>query len=142
MLSTFHRMSVIVSVFFVAYFGPFLIPCLLIFLSLTSFPCWITDVVWDSCTKKEAQQMETLLNYACCVVLHYQKHESATAARAELGLTTFAVHRKIYLACLMYRCTHSQQPPYLASLFPLLSYHHQHFTRSTSTVNLPPVRSL
>ena len=99
------------------------------------------DVVWDSCTKKEAQQMETLLNYACRVVLHRQKHESATAARAELGLTTLAVRRKIHLARLMYKCTHSQQPPYLASLFPLPSSHHQHFTRSSSTVNLPPVRS-
>ena len=99
------------------------------------------DVVWDSCTKKEAQRMETLLNYACRVVLHRQKHESATAARAELGLTTLAVRRKIHLARLMYKCTHSQQPPYLASLFPLPSSHHQHFTRSSSTVNLPPVRS-
>ena len=42
---------------------------------------------------------------------------------------------------MMYKCTHSQQPPYLASLFPLPSSHHQHFTRSSSTVNLPPVHS-
>ena len=99
------------------------------------------DVVWASCTKKEAQQMETLLNYACRVVLHRRKHESATAARSELGMTTLTVRRKIHLDRLMYKCTHSQHPPYLASLFPLPSSHHQHFTRSSSTVNLPSVRS-
>ena len=97
------------------------------------------DVVWDSCTKKDAQCLETLLNYACCVVLRRQRHESATAARSDLGLTTLAIRRKIHLARLMHKCTHS--PPYLTSLFPLPSSHHQHFTQSSSTVNLPPVRS-
>ena len=90
---------------------------------------------------KDAQCLETLLNYACRVVSRRQRHESATAARSELGRTTLAIRRKIHLARLMHKCTHSQQPPYLTSLFPLPSSHHQHLTRSSSTVNLPPVRS-
>ena len=110
-LITFHRRSLVVFVFYNAYLGFFLIPCWFFLLNLTS------------CTKKEAQQMETLLNYACRVVLHHRKHESATAARSELGMTTLAVRRKIHLAHLMYKCTHSQHPPYLASLFLLPSSH-------------------
>ena len=35
----------------------------------------------DSLHQKEAQQMETLLNYACSVVSHCKNKESATAAR-------------------------------------------------------------
>jgi hypothetical protein len=99
------------------------------------------DVVWNSCTKKDAQHLESLLNFACRVVLHRGKHESATAARSDLGLTTLGVRRKLHVARLMHKCVHAHSPPYLASLFPLPSSHHHHFTRSSSTTNLPFVRS-
>ena len=99
------------------------------------------DVVWNSCTKKDAQHLESLLNFACRVVLHRGKHESATAARSDLGLTTLGVRRKVHVARLMHKCVHAHSPPYLASLFPLPSSHHHHFTRSSSTTNLPFVRS-
>ena len=99
------------------------------------------DVVWNSCTKKDAQHLESLLNFACRVVLHRGKQESATAARSDLGLTTLGVRRKVHVARLMHKCVHAHSPPYLASLFPLPSSHHHHFTRSSSTTNLPFVRS-
>ena len=96
---------------------------------------------WSGCTKSKASRLETLLNYACRIVLHKRRGSSASAARRELGLSTLASRRKLHLALNMFNCMSSKSPPYLSQLFPLPSSHYNTHSASSSQLNLPPNRS-
>lgn len=99
------------------------------------------DIVCSGCTKHQSLHLETLVNFGCCITLRKHKDYYATAALNEIGLSTLASRRKLYLVQMMFKCLSSQSPSYLCELFsPPTSCH---FTRSCilHQLNLPPVRT-
>ena len=74
-------------------------PLLLLFLNSYILPHLdYCDVVWSSCTKSQSLRLETLMNFACCTVLHRSRHSSASAACSDLGFSTLSSRRKLHLA--------------------------------------------
>ena len=94
------------------------------------------DVVWSGCTKDEALQLETLLNFACRTVLHKCRDYSASAAHKQLDLSTLSCRRKLHLAQTMFKCLSSQSPQYLSQLFSVPSSHYNTRSSSSSQLNL------
>ena len=70
-------------------------------------------VVWSGCTNDAAKHLETLLNFACQLVLPKPYVYSATASCKELSLTTLSARRKLHTCVIMFKCLHSLAPPYL-----------------------------
>ena len=95
------------------------------------------DVVWNSCTKKESESLQTLLNFASRISLHRDHYYSTNAMRKELQLSTLHVRRKLHLSPTMFKCLSSKAPSYLSTLFQTP---HCHNTRSCCLLNLPSVR--
>ena len=113
---------------------------LILFLKSYVFPIFdYCDVVWNSCSKKDSDRLQSLLNYGCTIVLQKPRYSSASQIRNELGLSTLESRRKLHLLQVMYNCLSSRAPSYLSTLFRLPS--HDHYTRSSCLINLPSVKS-
>ena len=107
---------------------------------LFNLPCVdYCDVVWDCCSKQDANRLQTLFNYACRIALHCPRLSSSSPLWNDLGLSSLSTRRKLHLAQLMFKCHNSLAPPYLSSLFHEPS--HRYSTRNSNLVNLPPVKS-
>ena len=114
-------------------------PLLLLFLKSYILPLFdYCNVVWSGCTKSEASNLQTLLNYAWCTVLRKRRGSSTSAARRELGLSTLASRRKLHLALTMFNCMSFKSPPYLSQLFPLPLSHYNTGSALSSQLNFPP----
>ena len=117
-------------------------PLLLLFLKANILPTFdYCDLVWSGCTKQEACQLETLLNFSCRTVLCKRKDYSASAARRELGLPTLASRRKLHSAQMVFKCLSSNSPSYLSQLFSYPPSHYHTCSSSSSQLNLPPLRT-
>ena len=99
------------------------------------------DVVWNSCTKKDSDCLQTLFNYGCRVALQQPRHSLATALtnRKKLGFSSLISRRKLHQSQVMYNCLSFRAPSYLSTLFQTPS--HDRNTRSSHLLNLPPVKS-
>ena len=117
-------------------------PLLLLFLKSYILPTFdYCDIVWSGCTKHEARQLETLLNFSCRTVLRKRKDYSASAARRELGLPTLTSRRKLHTAQMVFKCLSSNTPSYLSQLFSHPPSHYCTRSSSSSQLNLPPLRT-
>ena len=117
-------------------------PLLLLFLKSYILPTFdYCDIVWSGCTKNEARQLETLLNFSCRTVLRKRKDYSASAARRELGLPTLTSRRKLHTAQMVFKCLSSNTPSYLSHLFSHPPSHYCTRSSSSSQLNLPPLRT-
>ena len=96
-------------------------PLLLPFLKAYILPTFdYCDIVWSRCTKQEARQLETLLNFSCRTVLRKRKDYSASAARIELGLPTLASRRNFTLPKWFSSVCLQTLPPIYPSFSPTL----------------------
>ena len=100
------------------------------------------DVVWDVCTKHEAERLERLQNYAARCILRRRRDLSATEDRKQLSLSTLQSRWTLHLAQCTYKSIkdHKHHPVYLSELFSTPD--HQHNTRNKkSNINLPLKKS-
>ena len=95
-------------------------------------------IVWDCCSKQDANCLQALFNYACGIAL-CRPRLSSSVLWNDLGLSSLSTRRKLHLAQLMFKCHISLAPPYLSSVFHKPS--HRYSTHNSNLVNLPPVRS-
>ena len=118
------------------------LPSSLLLLYLKSYILpWVDycDVVWDCCSRQDANRLQTLFNYACGIALHCPCLSSSSTLWNDLGLSSLSTSRKLHLAQLMFKCHNSLAPPYLSSIFHKPS--HRYSTHNSNLVNLPPVKS-
>ena len=97
------------------------------------------DVVWDVCTKHEAERLERLQNYAARCILRRWQDFSATEARKQLNLRTLQSRQTLHLAQCTYKSIKGHK--HLSELYS--TPHHQHNTRnSANNINRPLKKSV
>ena len=117
-------------------------PLLVLFLKSYILPHFdYCDVVWFGCTKSESHRLESLLNFACRIVLRRCKHSSASAARHDLGVSTLSSRRKLHLSQTVFKCLSSHCPSNLSQLFSGPNSSHHTRSYSSCQLNLPLTRS-
>ena len=93
------------------------------------------DVVWNSCTWKQALCLERLQNYAGRVILKKQKSTSSTWIRDQLSWPSLQARRSTHISTQVLKACTILGPGYLSPLLQSCNTSH-HSTRSSTLGNL------